>query len=74
MKFEYEVSKHPAETFRKVVYFCTEVGQCQLEEIPGEEIEILTDILNDRGKKGWEFVQAVFGKDGVLIFWCRKGN
>ena len=72
MQFEYEITQHPAETFKEVVYFCTEAGSCRLDEIPGAEIKILTDVLNERGKTGWEFVQAAFGKDGVLIFWRRK--
>jgi hypothetical protein len=72
MKFEYEITKHPTETFKSLVYFCTESGHCDIEEVGGDEIKILTDILNDRGAIGWEFVQAVFAKDGVLIFWRRK--
>ena len=74
MKFEYEITKHPTETFKSLVYFCTESGQCNIEEVGGNEMKILTDILNERGKEGWEFVQAIFGKDGVLIFWRRKIN
>ncbi len=74
MKYEYEITKHPAQAFKSVIYFCSESGNCDLEEIGGDEITKLTDILNERGEKGWKFIQAVFSKDGVLIFWQRKGE
>jgi hypothetical protein len=71
-RFEYEITKHPADTFNHVVYFCSEVGECSVNEVPGDQTEILADTLNERGKQGWELVQICFGKDGAMAFWKRK--
>ena len=73
-KFEYEITQHPAENFRQVVYFCTETGECSLNEVPRDQAEVLTEILNERGQQGWGLVQVSFGKDGVMAFWKRKAK
>jgi len=70
--FEYEITRHPAETFKQVIYFCTESGECTLDEVPGDQTDMLTDILNEQGEQGWELVQVSFGKEGVMAFWKRK--
>ena len=71
-RFEYEITKHKEDTFKQVVYFCSETGECTLEEVPGEETKMLSQILNERGNQGWELVQVSFGKDGAMAFWKRK--
>lgn len=71
-QFEYEVTRHPADTFREVVYFCSQDGGCSLGAIHSNQLEKIEDILNERGKKGWEMVQVSFGKDGMLVFWKRS--
>jgi hypothetical protein len=71
-RFEYEITTHNAESFARVVYFCSDAGDCKLEEVPVQEPAILADILNERGLNGWELVQMVFGKDGVLACWKRR--
>ena len=48
--FEYEITKHPAEAFKQIIYFCTEEGQCSLDEVSGDQTEILTNILNEKGR------------------------
>jgi hypothetical protein len=70
--FEYEITKHPAEAFKQIIYFCTETGQCSLDEVPGDQIKIFAKILNEKGKQGWELVQIYFGKEGLMAFWKRK--
>ena len=72
--FEYQVSHHPGEAFKQVVYFCSEVGACSIEEVPADQTRILADILNEKGKQGWELVQVFFGKDGVIALWKRKAK
>lgn len=71
-RFEYDVTVHPATAFRKVVYFCTETGECTLDRVPGEETKALAGLLNERGQAGWELVQVAFGKDGIIVFWKRR--
>ena len=58
--FEYDITRHDAETFMQMVYFCSEQGDCKLEEIPAEEPQMLTDLLNTRGRDGWELVAITF--------------
>ena len=70
--FEYKITRHPAETFKQVIYFCTESGECTLDEVPRDQTDMLADILNEQGEQGWELVQVSFGKEGVMAFWKRK--
>lgn len=72
MTFEYEITKHPAGDFEHLVYYCTEQGDCSLKDLPTDSLVVLKDVLNDRGSQGWELVQLVFGKDGVVAFWKRS--
>ena len=69
--FEYEISKHPSDLFRQVVYFCSASGECNLNEVPADQAQLLVEILNERGKEGWELVQVSFGNDGMIAFWKR---
>jgi hypothetical protein len=73
-RFEYDITQHASDTFDKVVYFCSKSGQCGIEEIAKDQTRILTDILNNRGKEGWELVQIAFGNDGMMFYWKRKIN
>lgn len=71
-RFEYAITKHSADTFDKVVYFCSETGQCGLDEVSRDQTRILAGILNQKGQEGWELVQVAFGQDGLMAFWKRK--
>jgi hypothetical protein len=71
-RFEYEITKHSADTFNKVIYFCSEAGDCGLDEVSQDETRTLTSILNKRGQEGWELIQVSFGKDGLMAFWKRR--
>ena len=73
--YEYEITRHPAEDFSHLTYFCSEAGECSLEEVPDQQISTLRAILNNKGSEGWELVQIGFGKDGIVAFWKRvKGE
>ncbi|MCJ7595163.1 MAG: DUF4177 domain-containing protein [Desulfobacterales bacterium] len=69
--FKYEITKHPAEEFSQLVYFCTEQGECKVNDLPPDQLEVLRDALNERGGQGWELVQLIFGKDGIVAVWKR---
>lgn len=69
--YEYDISKHGAEEFSHVRYFCTEKGECALEDVPGDQTEAMRQMLDQRGADGWELVQLFFGADGVVAFWKR---
>ena len=71
-RFEYEITKHPSEEFKKLVYFCSDSGECNIDQLPADQLTIMEKILNSRGSQGWELVQISFGEDGVLAFWKRS--
>jgi len=71
-KFEYEITRYPAETFSRVVYFCTEKGVCGINDVAIEEPQALVELLNEKGAEGWELVQLMFGDGGVMACWKRK--
>jgi len=70
-KFEYEITKYPADEFTQLVYFCTNEGECDFDQLPSNQTEVLENILNERGILSWELVQVFFGKDGIVAFWKR---
>ena len=70
-KFEYEIVTYPAETFNKLVFFCSDRGQCGINEVPSKDTGMLKEVLNTRGEEGWELIQLSFGSDGVVSFWKR---
>ena len=71
-RFEYKITKHSSDTFEKIIYFCSDSGQCGINEVSKDQTRILTDILNTQGSKGWSLVQIFFGKDGVMLYWKRR--
>lgn len=73
-KFSYKITKHPAETFNELVYFCTEAGECGLDQVPHDQTRLLQDILNREGEAGWELVQVSFGRNGIIVFWKKEGQ
>jgi hypothetical protein len=69
--FEYDITKHPADNLYDLVYFCSESGECSLTKVPTNQIKVFSEILNDRGRQGWELVQISFSRDGAMAFWKR---
>jgi hypothetical protein len=70
-RFEYHVTKHPADAFRSLAYFCSEQGECGFDEIPTDEMGVLRDILNEQGGLGWDLVQLIFEREGMVAVWKR---
>jgi hypothetical protein len=71
-RFVYDVKKYPSEQFVRVAYFCTEQGECGLDQLPSEQMTAFEDLLNRRGSEGWELVQSFFGSDGVITIWKKE--
>lgn len=71
-QFVYEVERYPSEQFVQLAYFCTDQGECKLDQLPVEQTENLEDVLNRRGSEGWELVQCFFGSDGLVAIWKRE--
>jgi len=73
-QYIYEITKHPANEFSHLTYFCTESGECSLEDVTDDQTDVLRDILNYKGSEGWEVVQLFFGKDGVVAIWKKMNS
>ena len=71
-KYEYEITKHPAELFSELVFFCSADGKCSLDKVPHDQTTQVKEILNDKGNEGWELVSIHFGKDGMIAIWKRE--
>lgn len=71
-RFEYQVTTHAADEFKRLVYVCAEgSGQCRADEVSGEELKMLASLLNERGLEGWELTQVQFATDSIIVFWKR---
>jgi len=70
--YEYEVTRHGAEEFKQMAYFCSEKGECRLDEVPQDQLQRLEQVLNERGALGWELVQILFREGGAVAFWKRR--
>ncbi|MBN2467387.1 MAG: hypothetical protein JXD19_04480 [Deltaproteobacteria bacterium] len=71
-QFEYEITKYPTEAFHQLVFFCSETGECSVDQVPGDQTKNLENLLNQKGMEGWELIQVAFGKGGILAFWKRS--
>lgn len=71
-RFEYKITKQPAEAFTELVYYCTEAGECTLDQVPHDQTDVLRNILNSDGTEGWELVQVSFGRNGIICFWKKE--
>jgi hypothetical protein len=74
MTFEYNIIKIPAQAFENLSFFCSDKGDCALEDVPVDQTRLLTDILNEKGAEGWELVQLFFQEKGVVTVWKRQKN
>ena len=72
MNFQYETAVYPPEMFTALVFFCTGTGECKEERIPKNEIQALDQILNDRGRQGFDLVHLSFTEKGILTIWKRE--
>jgi len=72
--FEYDIAKIPAQAFEHLAFFCSEKGECALEDVPVDQTRRLTDMLNEKGADGWELVQLFFQESGVVAVWKRLKN
>jgi len=74
MAFEYDIAAIPARAFAQLAFFCSEKGACSLEDVPVDQAQRLTEMLNEKGADGWELVQLFFQESGVVGIWKREKN
>ena len=71
-RFEHQITSYPAAGYRRLVFVCSNSGECTPDLVPGDELRILTEQLDLQGKQGWELVQLAFSGAGILAFWKRE--
>ena len=71
-QIEYKITKHSDEEFSDFVYFCSEKGECKIDNVPTNQTKIFVDLLNKYGSEGWEMAQSIFGNGGVMLIWKRE--
>ena len=71
-RFEYDLTLHSQENFPKLVYFCNGAGQCQAEEVPANQLQALSGLLNEKGDQGWDLVQLSISDRGAVAVWKRE--
>ncbi len=70
-RYEYQITRHSADSLNELTFYCTENGTCSLSEVPEDQSAVLRNILNEMGMESWELVQISFGKEGFICFWKR---
>lgn len=73
-RFEYRVTKHAAKNLQPLIYFCSEQGECGLDDISGDATVYLQELLNEEGREGWEVVHLGFGTGGLVAVWKREAK
>jgi hypothetical protein len=71
-EFEYEISIHHLQRENRMRIFCSEAGDCSVEDVTGRDSSVVVSVLNERGRSGWELVQVLFGGEGFICFWKRE--
>jgi len=76
-KWEYQITRYqlqnltPGEEIREAAFYCDSKGQCLLHDTTKETADIIRDIFNEEGKKGWELVQFGYHLGEILCVWKR---
>ena len=73
-EFEYEISIHHLQRENRMRIFCSEKGDCSVEDVKGSDSLAVIGVLNERGRSGWELVEILFGGDGFICFWKKELN
>ncbi|HVN97673.1 MAG TPA: hypothetical protein VMT62_14685 [Syntrophorhabdaceae bacterium] len=81
MKFEYKIKIFTTQNLKErgievdsqdsVVYACRPDGACEVHNVTLEQLDNLSEALNEMGAERWELVQLVFHQSGIVSFWKR---
>ncbi|MDH4267561.1 MAG: hypothetical protein OEW45_18195 [Deltaproteobacteria bacterium] len=76
-QWEYQITRYqmqnlaPGEEIRGAAFYCDSKGQCLLHDTTKETTDIIRDVFNEEGKKGWELVQFGYHLGEILCVWKR---
>ena len=61
--FEYEITKHSAVEFSKLVYFCSDQGECNMEDLPSDQTGISGPARHAKGENHAREARLLSQKD-----------
>jgi hypothetical protein len=76
-KWEYQITRYllqnlvRGEKIQEAAYYCDSKGQCLLHDTTKETGDIIRDVFNEEGTKGWELVQFGYHLGEILCVWKR---
>jgi len=76
-KWEYQITRYHAQDLARggsilaASFHCDNKGECLLHDTTEETADILRDVFNEEGKKGWELIQFGYHLGDFLCVWKR---
>jgi len=53
------------------ILYCDSDAECFFDHTPNPQVQAMVDILNHRGREGWELVQVIPRQEDMICFWRR---
>lgn len=78
--WEYQITRYHLKDFGReeemdpAAFYCDQRGQCFLHDTSREAAEMIRDVLNEEGKKGWELVQFGYHQKELICVWKRPAE
>jgi len=78
--WEYQITRYHLKDFVReekmdpAAFYCDQRGQCFLHDTSREGADIIRDVLNQEGRKGWELVQFGYHQKELMCVWKRAAE
>ena len=75
--WEYQITRYHLKDFVReekmdpAAFYCDQRGQCFLHDTSREGADMIRDVLNQEGRKGWELVQFGYHQKELMCVWKR---
>ena len=66
-QYEYEITKHANEDFTHLVYVCNAEGECSIDQVPENQINMLTDMLTEGAPRDGRLYKLFLGGTELLF-------
>ena len=68
------LARHGYQSREGEVIFCDTAGHCYFDSAPNPYQDTIREILDEKGRDGWELVQIAFREQEFICFWRRPGE
>ena len=78
--WEYQITRYHLKDFVReeemdpAAFYCDQRGQCFLHDTSREGADMIRDVLNQEGRKGWELVQFGYHQKELMCVWKRAAE